>query len=325
MIKRIQTGDTIMYKKLIAVWLCLNLVCPVLAADPFAEDNTVNVEKSTSESNLETADITVKEEVKEESADNKETSEEAKQVDYTVVSGDYLSSIAARYLGDGDRWPEIVELNKDKYPSLSSNPNLIYPGWVLTLPSGSTAPGSTTASNPSNGSTSNVSYQGTESASLAAYTGGKLPPSEFISLFGPVARDSLKATGVPASVTLAQAILETGWGQCSIGDAKNLFGIKGTGPAGTTVVHTQECYNGTFVTIQDGFRKYNSWQESIDDHAKLVSGWIYKPAWDAYQANHDADAFARGIHQAGYATDPEYANKLISLMQSYNLYEWDQI
>ena len=124
-----------MYKKFIAVWLCLNLVCPVLAADPFAENNTVNVEKSSSESDLETADITVKEEAKDESSENKEeTKEEAKQVDYTVVSGDYLSAIAARYLGDGDRWPEIVELNKDKYPSLSSNPNLIYPDQVLHIP-----------------------------------------------------------------------------------------------------------------------------------------------------------------------------------------------
>ena len=315
-----------MYKKIIAVLLCLNLVCPAFCDDPF-EDKTVNVEKSSTESELETADISVKEETSEETKEesSEENKEESGQVQYTVVSGDYLMSIASRYMGDASRWPEIVELNKDKYPSLSSNPNLIYPGWVLTLPSGSTAPSSSSTSSSSSGSTSNVSYQGTESGDLASYTGGKLPPAEFIALFGPVARDSLKATGVPASVTLAQAILETGWGSSSIGDAKNLFGIKGTGPAGTTVVHTQECYNGTFVTIQDGFRKYNTWQESIDDHANLVSGWIYKTAWDNYQANHDADAFARGIHQAGYATDPEYANKLIGLMQSYNLYEWDEI
>ncbi len=312
-----------MFKKFIAIMLCLNLVCPtVFAEGTFSDDSDVEVGKTASESELETKEIAVPEESKDEKKE--ESKEEAKQVDYTVVSGDYLSAIAERYLGDSSRWPEIVELNKDKYPSLSSNPNLIYPGWVLTMPSGSTAPSSGSSSSGSTGA-SNVSYKGTESGSLAAYPGGKLPPSEFIALFGPVARDSLKATGVPASVTLAQAILETGWGGSSIGDAKNLFGIKGTGPAGTTVVHTQECYNGSFVTIKDGFRKYNTWQESIDDHAKLVSGWIYKPAWDAYQANHDANAFARGIHQAGYATDPGYANKLINLMQSYNLYEWDEI
>ena len=181
------------------------------------------------------------------------------------------------------------------------------------------------SSNSTSNGANNVSYKGsTDTGDLASYPGGKLPPAKFIALFGPVASKSMKETGVPASVTLAQAILETGWGQSSIGDAKNLFGIKGTGPAGTTRVYTQECYNGTYVTIKDGFRKYHTWQESIDDHAKLVSGWIYKPAWEAFQKDHDADAFARGIHKAGYATSPTYSNDLISLMKQYNLYEWDK-
>lgn len=60
-----------------------------------------------------------------------------KTVEYTVQSGDYLIKIASEQMGDGSRWQELVELNKDKYPSLLSNPNLIYAGWVLTLPAGS--------------------------------------------------------------------------------------------------------------------------------------------------------------------------------------------
>lgn len=181
------------------------------------------------------------------------------------------------------------------------------------------------SSNSTSNGANNVSYKGSaDTGDLASYTGGKLPPAKFIALFGPVAQKSMKETGVPASVTLAQAILETGWGKSSIGNAKNLFGIKGTGPAGKTVVSTQECYDGTYVTIKDGFRMYHNWQESIDDHAKLVSNGRYKAAWDAFQANHDADAFARGIHQAGYATSPTYASNLISLMKQYNLYEWDK-
>ena len=164
----------------------------------------------------------------------------------------------------------------------------------------------------------------TESGDLANYPGGKLAPDKFIALFGPVAQASMRETGVPASVTLAQAILETGWGGSTIGSAKNLFGIKGTGPAGKTVVNTQECYDGkTYVTIKDGFKMYNTWQESIDDHARLVSGGRYKSAWDNYQQTKDADAFARGIHQAGYATSPTYASSLISLMKQYDLYKWD--
>ncbi len=60
-----------------------------------------------------------------------------KTVEYTVQPGDYLIKIASEQMGDGSRWHELVDLNKDKYPSLLSNPNLIYAGWVLTLPAGS--------------------------------------------------------------------------------------------------------------------------------------------------------------------------------------------
>lgn len=165
---------------------------------------------------------------------------------------------------------------------------------------------------------------GSDPAALAGYKGGKLPPDKFLALFGPVARASMKKTGVPASVTLAQAALETGWGSATIGDAKNLFGIKGTGPAGKTTVATQECYGGKFVTINDGFRKYHTWQQSIDDHADLVSKGRYKSAWDNFQRTKNADEFARGIHRAGYATDPNYSSKLIGMMKSYNMYQWDK-
>ncbi len=347
-----------MFKKLLSVWLCLSLSLTfpsVMFAtqetvDPFAEETKLETDKDENknkdenkEEEIETAKVTTvenkdKEEKKdeekkdeeEEKKDNEENeeNEETKTTNYTVVSGDYLRSIAARMLGDASRWTEIVELNKDKYPSLATNPNLIYPNWNLTLPGDAKTTG--TSSNGNTGSTgstgaNNVSYKNNGgSLTLDTYTGGKLPQAEFIGLFGPVARDSMKLTGVPASVTLAQAILETGWGKSSIGDAKNLFGIKGTGPAGTTVVSTQECYDGTYTTIKDGFRKYNNWQESIDDHAKLLSqSSIYKSAYDAYQSNHDADEFARGIHRCGYATSPTYSDNLISLMKQYNLYEWD--
>ena len=71
----------------------------------------------------------------EEKAEEKtEEKTESKKTEYTVVSGDCLSAIAGRLLGDMSRWPEIVELNKDKYPSLASNPNLILVGWNLTIP-----------------------------------------------------------------------------------------------------------------------------------------------------------------------------------------------
>ncbi len=163
---------------------------------------------------------------------------------------------------------------------------------------------------------------GKDTGALAAYKGGKLSPAEFGRVFGPAARESMKLTGVPASVTLAQAALETGWGKSSIGDAKNLFGMKGTGPAGTTLVWTTEYVNGKYIRIQDKFRKYHSWRESIDDHARLLSqGSRYKKC----MANrNNPDQFARELQKAGYATDPQYASKLISIMKANNFYQYDK-
>ncbi|HNW33931.1 MAG TPA: glycoside hydrolase family 73 protein [Candidatus Ozemobacteraceae bacterium] len=161
-----------------------------------------------------------------------------------------------------------------------------------------------------------------ESAALNAWKGGKLSPAKFCELLGPVAAATFAATGVPASVTLAQAALETGWGSSTIGSAKNLFGIKGTGPAGSVTVPTKECYNGKWVTINDKFRKYNTWKESVDDHARLISQVSrYKNCMN-YKNN--PDQFAREVQKAGYATDPGYASKLISIMKANNLYKWDK-
>ena len=240
-----------------------------------------------------------------------------KTTSYTVVSGDYLTKIAGKLLGDPSRWKEIVELNKNKYPSLAKNPNLIYPGWVLTIP-GTSGTSTTTVSN--GGNTTPGSSR--DSAALNAWKGGKLSPSEFGRLLGPAARESMKRTGIPASVTLAQAALETGWGKATIGDAKNLFGMKGTGPAGSITVSTQEYVNGRYVTIRDNFRKYNNWSESFDDHARLISqGSRYRNSM-ANKGN--PDQFARELQKAGYATSPTYASTLISIMKSNNFYQFDK-
>lgn len=193
-------------------------------------------------------------------------------------------------------------------------------GGSMTIAEGtssSNTSGKTAGTTATNGSSTTPSAA---EGALAGYKGGKLSPAEFGRLFGPVARENMKKTGVPASVTLAQAALETGWGGSSIGDAKNLFGIKGTGPAGTARVSTQEFENGRMVTIQDNFRKYNSWQESFEDHGKLLQNSRYGYA---LQYKNNPDRYAQEIHKAGYATDPDYASKLISIMKSNNFYQYD--
>jgi len=161
---------------------------------------------------------------------------------------------------------------------------------------------------------------GVDSAELNAWKGGKLPPEKFVRLIGPAAKQSMARTGVPASVTIAQAALETGWGGSTIGTAKNLFGIKGTGPAGSVTTPTREYLNGRYVTVQDKFRAYNTWSESIDDHSKLLQGSRYRPAM-AYKDN--PDMFAAQLQRCGYATDPSYAKKLVSIMKTWNLYQYD--
>jgi flagellum-specific peptidoglycan hydrolase FlgJ len=143
----------------------------------------------------------------------------------------------------------------------------------------------------------------------------------FIDMVAPLAQAAQARTKVPASVTIAQAILETGWGKHTIADANNLFGIKGTGPAGSITVPTHEVVNGAETTVDAAFRKYHNIGESVEDHADFFV--VNKRYAHALEVASDANSFAQEIQRAGYATDPDYAAKLISLMQGHNLYQYD--
>ena len=143
----------------------------------------------------------------------------------------------------------------------------------------------------------------------------------FINEVAPGAVAAQKKYGVPASVTIAQAILESGWGKSGLAASdNNLFGIKGTGPAGSVTVPTKEFENGHYVTINAAFRKYHNDAESIDDHAKLLatSGYYKKAMGDKGNANKFADDLT-GV----YATDPHYGTQLQQIMKQYNLYQYD--
>ncbi|MDN7879325.1 glycoside hydrolase family 73 protein [Burkholderia aenigmatica] len=141
-------------------------------------------------------------------------------------------------------------------------------------------------------------------------------PAGFIAAIAPAAQSCAKRTGVPASVTVAQAALESSWGKRAPG--MNLFGIKADaawhGPVTSQVTHEVE--NGQTITITANFRAYSTWQGSIDDHAAFLTGNPrYRPAF----AFKDGPSFARAIAAAGYATDLEYAEKLISIMNARGL------
>src|SRR5258708_1498666 len=120
---------------------------------------------------------------------------------------------------------------------------------------------------------------------------------------------------------MAEAMGGSGWGQRGRATADhNLFGIKGTGPAGSDRQRTQEFENGQMVTRIALFRVYHDVAESIDDHGKLLatSGYYRQAMADRLNPNKFATSLT-GV----YATDPNYGAKLISLMQQYNLYRYD--
>ena len=143
----------------------------------------------------------------------------------------------------------------------------------------------------------------------------------FISRVAPGAIAAQQRYGIPAAVTIAQAIDESGWGQSVLATADhNLFGIKGAGPAGSDMLPTREHENGAWVTRTAPFRVYRNTAESIEDHSRLLAtGAAYQ---HAMASRHLPDAFANALTGV-YATDPDYGSNLIALMRLYNLYRYD--
>jgi flagellum-specific peptidoglycan hydrolase FlgJ len=150
---------------------------------------------------------------------------------------------------------------------------------------------------------------------------GTAAQQAFISEVAPGAIAAQRSYGIPAAVTIAQAIDESGWGQSELATADhNLFGIKGTGPGGTDMRPTQEYENGIWVTRTAPFRVYRNIAESIADHGQLLAtGGAYR---HAMADRHVPDAFADDLTGV-YATDPHYGSSLIALMRRYNLYRYD--
>jgi hypothetical protein len=150
--------------------------------------------------------------------------------------------------------------------------------------------------------------------------------SAFLEAVGSAAKASQASSGVPASVTVAQAILESDWGESSLSRiANNYFGIKATGKIGSGGVvwmRTWEVIGGQDVYLQEPFRAYRSMADSVADHATLFTGLRLYSA--AMKVVHDPLAFAEAIHRAGYSTDPSYVSKLARLMDQYDLGRLDQ-
>ncbi|MNC14694.1 Exo-glucosaminidase LytG precursor [compost metagenome] len=151
--------------------------------------------------------------------------------------------------------------------------------------------------------------------------------SEFIAKIVPFAVADMQRSGIAASLTIAQAALESGWGSSGLTvRANNLFGIKGTGPAGSLTIQTTEYQNGKAVKVAAAFRAYNNWGESVADHSELIREGVSwnRNLYSKVIGVSGADA-AREIAAAGYATDPDYASKLIQIMNAHNLFQYDEM
>jgi peptidoglycan hydrolase-like protein with peptidoglycan-binding domain len=124
------------------------------------------------------------------------------------------------------------------------------------------------------------------------------------------------------SITVAQAILESAWGNSELTRrANNLFGVKAFSDweGKKITLETTEYYNGEKQIVYADFRAYNSLNESIEDHSKLLSYSRYKPL---RECENYKDASQR-IYECGYATDPKYPEKLIRIIEENKLYELD--
>ena len=127
----------------------------------------------------------------------------------------------------------------------------------------------------------------------------------------------MKEHKIPASITLAQGLLESGAGQSALArKSNNHFGIKcGSNWRGRTVRHDDDARN-------ECFRAYSNPRDSYEDHsAFLKRGARYAFLFDLKVT--DYKGWARGLKKAGYATDPSYANRLITIIEDYDLYKYD--
>lgn len=159
------------------------------------------------------------------------------------------------------------------------------------------------------------------SALTPSLKGGGSPQADaFVEKMAAPAQAASAATGIPARFIVGQAALESGWGKREIRGADgsashNVFGIKATkGWTGRTVsAVTTEYVDGAPRRVVAQFRAYDSYEHAMTDYASLLKN---NPRYaGVLNAGGSAEGFAHGMQRAGYATDPHYAKKLISIMQ----------
>lgn len=147
---------------------------------------------------------------------------------------------------------------------------------------------------------------------------------EYVEQYKDLAIAEMYRTGIPASIILAQGLHESNYGQSRLAtEANNHFGIKCKSYwVGNTFYHKDDDYNKKGKLIDSCFRSYNSSLESYVDHSNfLKSTKHYKSLFNYHMT--DYKNWAHGLKKCGYATDPNYASKLITKIEKYSLNQYD--
>ncbi|WP_288647555.1 glycoside hydrolase family 73 protein [uncultured Enterococcus sp.] len=150
---------------------------------------------------------------------------------------------------------------------------------------------------------------------------------QFIERLVPHAQELQDGYGVLPSIILGQAILESNWGKSTLASKyNNLFGIKAYGDQKKVSLETKEFVNEEWITIQGDFKVYDSWEQSMDDHTQLfVQGVDWNPAlYEKVITATNYQEAAQALQEAGYATDPGYAQKIIQVIETYHLNQYDR-
>ena len=145
---------------------------------------------------------------------------------------------------------------------------------------------------------------------------------EFLKIIKPMVIADMKSNKILASLTAAQALIESNKGNAGLTQkANNLFGMKGLYEGHCVTMPTTEYYNGIKTTVDAQFRKYPSWQDSIDDH----SGLFWRSVrYTNLRGCTDYRLACINVQKDGYATSPTYSQTLIKTIEKYKLYEWDR-
>lgn len=166
-------------------------------------------------------------------------------------------------------------------------------------------------------------------ARIRTFSSGIAYVDAFLDNIIPAAIESSVDSKILPSIMMAQAALESAWGLSGLAqDANNLFGIKSSNDWKGQIyqAYTKEFVNGKWITTLADFRKYNNWLESINDHAAFFTSTEWrKENYKHVVGEKDYRKAAQALSDAGYATDPDYPGKLISIIETYNLAKYDNV